>query len=423
MEWLARCLFLLVIIFFPADFAQGKTELIENVDLMIDHTGILDAQAAAQARFEPANRTMALGYSSSTHWVRLRVQPAPDEGEVVLFIRPAMLDDVTFYAPAMAGVEGGMPPDDIGQYHVLAQDWPSAMRGVRIMPPQGGADYLIRITSTGSIWFNVAARQKSEAIIITQRAQVIQITYLTIMFGLLSWALQMLVVTREPMFGWFALMQLAWLVNNTVYLGYSATLVPEISSDMQALILRLSVFAATLLTILFHRAVIIRFQPPYLAVRLFDVQIGLTVIGFVVFWTYDAVLGLQINAVSLGAAPFAFLINAATARTEASPGLATMRAAYTALSLSMLLNAAAVLGVWHSTIIVQYGYVLHGLTTGALMFVILHLHARNLFAEARAAKAKIAAMEHQRQMHQERTQTLAKFIDMLTMRREMPCLS
>ncbi|MCH8466862.1 MAG: sensor histidine kinase [Roseinatronobacter sp.] len=412
--YIIRTLVVCLVLLVPATSGQAKSELIASVGLMADKTALLDVESAARGQYEPSGQTMTRGYSSAAQWARLHILPAPDGGPVVLFVRPPLLDDVTVYAPVTSAPGNPGSAADTVQYQLIQPDWPSSLRGYSLSPPDGGAVYLVRIVSSGSLSINVTAQTTSAANRISVLTDLVHIGYFAIMLTLFLWALRMLMTTREPLFGWFAAMQSVWLLHNFLYFGYLSVLLPKIEHDNLALAFRAAVFIAAMLSIAFHRAVMIRFQPSAFALHLFDVQLGVMFFAFILFWTVDRNLALHINAYCIVAAPFIFMLNVATARKQASPGLITLRITYTLLSVFLLLWVSSLLGYGQKSFASLYGFMIHGLTTGLLMSIILHIHGRNLIAAARDAEAEIAAMEQQRTIEQERTRTLAQFIDMLT---------
>jgi signal transduction histidine kinase len=242
----------------------------------------------------------------------------------------------------------------------------------------------------------------------------VQIGYFVVMLVLLLWALRMHTITREPLFAWFSAMQVMWLVHNFLAFGYDTTLMPGIDRETTTVIFRFAVIVAAILSVAFHRALLSRFRPAILTLRMFDLQLASMLVALVIFSLVDRRLGLQINAYSVAATPFVFLACILTAHHEAPPGLTTMRVIYATLTGTLLLWVFSLLGFSTIRVWALYGFMVHGLSTGTLMFIILHLQGRHLAAVARSAAGQLAAMEHQRNIQREKARTLAEFIDMLT---------
>ena len=409
-----RYLLIALCLLVPCTAVWAQEELITHVEVFADDSADLGIDAVSGMEFAPADHTMSLGYTSAAQWLRLRIMPAPDRHEVALIIRPPMLDSVTVYAPTH-GQPGSTDPAIFGgAYQAIEPDWPSSLRGYHISPPDGGGDYFVRILSSGSMSFDVMARAQPGAIRISLTTDLVQIHYFAIMLILLLWALWMLSVTKERLFAWFAAMQSVWLFHNLLSFGYATMLMPSVAQDTLPMFYRVVVIATSILSIAFHRAMLIRFQPPVWAVRLLDLQLAATLVAFVLFWTIDRRLALTITAYCIAAAPLVFMANAFAARKPASPGLVTMRVIYTLLSIAMMSWVMTLLGVGAIWVLTLYGFMLHGAVTGVLMVTILHLHGRNLAVAAKEAEARISAIEQQRVIQQERTRTLSQFIAMLS---------
>jgi len=390
-----------------------QDELIESVWLMEDPNDSLGVQDVLAGSFEPVNNYLTLGYNTSAQWLRVRILPAADGGDVVLLFRSGAPDTIRFYAQAITGLHETGTDVDVGPYQSLPPIWPSPIRGFRINPPDGGGEYFVKIKSTGTILLNMTAQPMSEAIVTTEQTYIVQIAYLTTLFFLMLWSIQMFTVSGLSLFGWFAVMQFSTLVHNIFYLGYGEKLFSNLSADAIAPLFRLSVFIGAFLTITFHRAVMARFEPSRLAIRLFDVQLCVIAVSFLIFVSFDPMLGLQITVAGLGFSPLVFLVNAATADREIAPGLTKMRIIYGILSASFLLNVLGFLGFAEFKILILYGYLIHGLTTGLLIFLFLHFVSKEVFLDARDAERHLMQIEYQNEIEQDTNRTLSGFIHML----------
>lgn len=409
-----RNVLLSLILLLPATTAKADFDLISNVALFADPTAQMEVETAAQEQFTPTSQTITLGYTTAAQWLRLRIHPAPSGEPVVLLIRPPMLDSVRVYQPILASPDGFGPALATGEYQAVERLWPSSLRGYVIAPPEGGADYFVRIGSAGSIAAHLVALPRSDAIRTSLFNDIFQICYFALMLTLLLWSLRLFSLTGERLFGWFSAMQSIWLLHNILSFGYFDILLTDVANETVITAFRTAVIMASILSIIFHRTLLIRFEPMPLAIRMFDVQLAFMCIAFVIFWTVDRTLALQINAYCIISTPFIFLFNIITARKDVSPGLSTMRTIYTVLSVFLLLWTGSLLGHNNGWMISIHGFIIHGLSTGLLMFIILNRHGQNLFAAGFEAKAEIARIEHQRAVQQEKTNTLAQFIDMLS---------
>lgn len=406
---LLRSLIVSVMLAMTGAAAQADSDLLQHVERLLDPQKEMGIDAVRQADFIPSEETLMLGYLPAAIWLKLRVVPPTDGGEVVVLVRPPILDDVRFYSPVDPGADGAAL-----EYREQPVDWPSSLRGYRINPPEGGADYYLRIASTGSITANITAQSRLAAVRKSLLIDLVQIIYFSVMLVLLLWSLRLLVTTRERLFGWYAAMQGLWLIHNFAAFGYASVLAPAEYSHTIVIFYRTLIIFAAIMSIGFHRAVLIRYKPATLAIRAFDLQLATMVVALLLFWLVDRQIGLKINAYCIAVAPFIFLLNAFTARQQSSPDLRTMRLIYGILSVVLMMWVFSLLGLSKITVFSLYGFMVHGMTTGLLMFIILHLHNRNLIADAQAAKDRLAEVENRRILEVEKTRTLAQFIDMLT---------
>lgn len=403
-----------VVLALIAPSARADIGLISDVSVFADHTAQMPVAAVSQQRFIPTGQTVTVGYTNAAQWFRVRIQPSPSGEPVVLLIRPPMLDNVQVYQPILPSPDDPSASLATEQYEAVERFWPSSLRGYIITPSEGGTEYFVRIGSSGSIAVNLTAVPRANAVQSSLLVEIMQILYLSLMLTLMLWSMRLYTLTRELLFGLFSAMQSVWLFHNILSFGYVEIIFPGLEFEINVLAFRAAVFLASILSIFYHRALLVRFEPIPLATRMFDFQLSLMLIAFVIFWTVDRKLGLQINAYCLFMTPAIFLINIATARKDVSPGLSTVRVIYTVLSVFLILWMSSLLGKNSSWLISLYGFMIHGLSTGLLMFFILHRHGRNLYAAAIDAETEIARIEHQRSIEQAKTQTLAQFINMLS---------
>lgn len=77
-------LMLSVIITASATRALAQNQLIASVASMEDTTAALRIEDVVQQNFRPVGHTVAMGYTTSAQWLRLRILPADDGSDVVL---------------------------------------------------------------------------------------------------------------------------------------------------------------------------------------------------------------------------------------------------------------------------------------------------------------------------------------------------
>ena len=393
--------------------AATQDELIEGVWLMEDPKDSLSVEAVIDGNFQPVTNYLNLGHNSSAQWLRLRILPAVDGGEVVVSFRSGAPDRIRFYAQALTELHELGTHVDPDLYQALTPLWPSPIRGFRIYPPEGGGEYFVEIKSIGRTMLNITAQPTAQALLTTERTFIGQIAYLTAMFFLALWSIQMFTVSRLHLFGWFSAMQLSWLTFNISYLGYGERVFFFLTADMMSPFFRLSVFLAAFLTVTFHRSVMSSFEPSRLVIRLFDIQLCVIAASLITFLSVNPMLGLKITALSFGMTPIVLLMGVVTASKDVAPGLISMRVIYGMISISFLCNVLVLLGIAEVKLFIIYGYMIHGLTTGLLLFILLHMTSNDIFIKARSAENERIKIENQNQIEQDKNQSLSGFMHML----------
>ncbi|OYU19969.1 MAG: hypothetical protein CFE34_02490 [Rhodobacteraceae bacterium PARR1] len=392
----------------------GSASLIRDVGLLRDPTGTMTLDDVLGHTFKPSGQLIIAGYTGAAFWVRLTVLPAPDDAGTVLILRPPTFDHMTLYAPE-ADNSGTWATRNLGgAVPVGAEDWASSLRGFTLEPKADGTVYYLRLETTGSFTAYIEALPKFAAHRQGLMIDFAQITYMSLMLVLMLWSLRMAVLTRESLFWWFAALQAGWLFHNTFYFGYISLAVPNLSQETVFLTFRSAVIGASALSIAFHHTLLRRYDPHWASLRLLEAIILTMLVAFVIFWLGDRTRALQINAVGIALSPIAFFVTAFSTRKSASPGLRTMRVIYALLSGALLLWVLTLVGLFQIGTFSLYGTMIHGTATGVLMAAILHLHAKNLLAEAQNAQTALAALQQRRAYEEEQTLTLMRFIDMLT---------
>jgi signal transduction histidine kinase len=396
----------------PLGYAQ--TELIERVEILEDPTAALTVDQIDMDDFRPAGLMFTEGYTSSAVWLRLKVRGIPGRDDHVLIVRPTTLDKLSLYIPDSTQAGGWHVTHLGGRSPVRDEQWASSLRGFRINPVEDGGVYLLRVATTGSMGVVVTALVEAEAERMGLLIDLRQISYLSVMLVLMIWALRMAVLTKEPQFGWFAAMQGLWTVHNAFHFGYMTIFSSWFQDEHIFVVHRGLVILMSLLTIRFHKAVLVRFAPPPAARLLLDLLMVIMGCALALYVLGYSNAALKLNALAIASTPVVLIVNAFSARKNASPGLITMRVIYAILSATLSIWILALIGVADVGVYSAWGVLIHGLVTGMLMFSILHLHGKNLLADAVSAKVAIVKSEERRRFEQEQNRMLVRFIDMLT---------
>jgi len=401
-----------LVLYVPAGFAA--TELIISVEKLEDRTASFTVEDMINTQFKPASQVLAEGYKSPAYWLRIKVAPSPDGSDVVMIVRPTILDNVTLFQRVKADKGEWAEHPASGTYAPEAQVWPSTQRTFRLPPSTTEVEYYLRVEAVGTIAAYISVLPFLDARLLSLQVNIKQATYLALMLFVLLWAVRMALVTQERLYWLFAITLVVYIVHNIQFFGYVAIIVPPDSRDFFSSLFRTNVFLASIVSVIFHKAVLMRYRPAWFALRLFDVMMIGMIVSMLLFWFGLGSFALQLNAIFVAIAPIVFLLTAFTARQEASPGLGAMRVIYTLLSGALLFWVTAMLGISQVGGSTLYGAMFHGLVTALLMFVILHLHGRNLINNALTARIAMAEMEQRRDTEREQALILEQFINMLT---------
>jgi signal transduction histidine kinase len=388
--------------------------LLARIEMARDPGGQMDVNAAQGLEYKPAGHSIAVGYTGAAIWMRLHILPDPKGDAVVLMVRPPTLDYISLYSPDPDRPGGWKMQSIGGKNPIREEEWISSIRGFVVQPAEGGTTYFLRMVTTGSFAAHFVARPHYDAHRVGLLIDLSQLLYLSLMAVLLVWSQRMAIVTKDRLFQYFALLQALWIVHNAFYFGYVTLFLPQLPSDLIFVVYRGMVFVVSAMSVVFHKMVLRRFAPHRMALLFLDVLIAVMGSGFLIYCLGWHSAGLSINSLAVAATPVAFALNAVTARQSASPGLVTMRVIYLMLSLALMTWVFTLIGLYNTGTFALYGTMIHGTATGVLMFAILHLHGRNVMADAERAQRSLAALEERRAAEAEQTAMLVRFIDMLT---------
>jgi signal transduction histidine kinase len=385
-----------------------------------DRTGTMSITEVVQAKFLPSDPILSKGYTDSAHWLRIVVRPCADGGELVLRIRPAVLDEIKLYEPDPA-VPGGWKTRVTGdRTPYLARERASVVLGFAIKPVEPESVYYLRLKTTGSSILNVEALEPHQAQIKDMWLGMYQMGYLGLMLALLVWAINDYAASRQRVVAWFILHQLAHLIHNFTQMGWLA---PLFASDPSCLVDKLTsivVWANALVGVIFHRTLLRPFAPLRLAMRPFDVII-LVILGALVIMAFGQTrLALHITALMITLCIPVAVVLVFSARREAAPGRRILRTVYSLLAVSMLISLLPILG-WIKAIEWNlYTMSINGLIAASLMFVLLHLRSRQLLREGEQAVLKLALIRQQLDMERSQREMQNRFMSMLNHELKMP---
>ncbi len=394
--------------------AAWGNDLVISRAFLVDRAGTLSIDQVIQSNFQPTGPMLSKGYTDTVHWIRLSVK-APDRDDTVeLRIRPTFLDEVRLYEPDSAN-PGGWKTRVTGDRYSYQDRDRAAVTLVFVVRPQAPQTvYYLRLKTTSASLLHVEALESRVAQTEDMKLLGIQVLYLGVMLWLLSWAVHDYANQRQPITGLFMLCQLAHILYDLAIMGYLAPFLPTQSAPMGDLATSLLVVASTLFGILFHRTLLSLYMPPKLLLHGLDVLIGLAVLDIALIAGGLSRPALEINALSVLAFPLVFLALAFTTRREGMPSRFMLRIFYCLVALPMTASLLSILNLINAGEWLLYAPHIHGLISGGLIFLILHLRSRQLLREGQ--QASLALELTQQHLHMERAQKeeQGRFMVMLT---------
>ena len=154
---LIRCLLLWAISLWP--LIATAQSLISERAYFEDRGGAMGLSEVRQSNFSKAEKSISLGYSHSTLWLRLLVRSPDSAQKLVLHISPATLDEVTLYSPRPEGSEGSA-----GYDAVKLDGWrPLPHQPTLINAPAGLATHYLRVRTSGAVALSVDVMTEAQA--------------------------------------------------------------------------------------------------------------------------------------------------------------------------------------------------------------------------------------------------------------------
>lgn len=382
--------------------------------VLVDPDASLTIDEAVNRTFTPEPSIVTGGYTEAAHWVRIRVRPAEDGGELILRIRPTFLDQVTLFwqDPAKPGRWNEDETGDRTPYQ--ERSLASVPLGFRIHPASGGSTYYIRLETTSSSILDVHAYEPIAAERLNLHFALGMVAYLALMLWALLSAAGELVNGRDRMLHWFLFAQPIYILYTLTITGSLTPFLPEAWSYRIDEITSVLACLVGLASLLFHRALVRPFAPHFLASGLLDMLIVLDTIAVALVLAGIPQPGLQLNAIVMMLVAPTFLLIGFTTTQEAPPGRIWLRIVYTTQTLALVVTNAHYLGLMKATRWSLESSLFMGLLSALAMFLLLHLRGRARRRQAQEAKLQLSLAQQRLEFQNDQMETKRQFLAMLT---------
>lgn len=416
-----RFLFLLLLLSFSAIATAG--------DRVLERAWVDDPEASltlAEVQRLPATPfegILSRGFTGSATWLRLRVDGLPsarDGDQLIVRIRPVYLDRVELFDALDAG---GRPrvAGDHEDWH--AGEFKSLNHGFVIPAATEPRDVWLRLQTTSSSFIHVEVLAPEDA----QQANRLQELLYGLMMGVLLlfflWALLQWLVRRETLMAVFMLSQFMAIIYAATYVGYNRLLLGDLLDN--ALIERLAnlVFCSYVAAgFLFHLFFLGEFKPRRIALWAIALVAGLAYLAELVLLSFGQVQeAMRTNIVVVSLSPI--LIFAATftcrAWSEASddeePAIPrwSLIGYYALMTALMWVATLPALGLADAPELNLHLYLIHGLTTGLLLLVLLQFRAVRIEESRNLAALRARSASQQVEIEKQKAQLQSRFMEML----------
>lgn len=353
--------------------------------------------------------TLARGYTQTVFWVRLEV--AAHAQPQYLRVRPPYLDRVTLYKP---------DPDNSSRWTVSTNGDLVPMRerqvwGVSLLfelPPSDVVQTMyLRLQTRSSSLMNLEvlplqAFQQQEF-----HTMLLQLVLIAVMLGLFIWAAFDYLVNRQRIVGVFLGVQVAQVGYVLAVGGYLPMMVanPLVADQLTSLLVALAVA----ITLVFHRLLMVEFEPSRWALRLLNLMIALSFLSVVSVLAGELQFGLPLNSALVVVLIPLLLWLAFSSKRDSLPGLFALRATYVALALVLCFVMAPIFGLWVSFDLYVWATTTQGLLTGVIMAAFLFRRSMAMQRQSLADQLQLARVQEKLLSEQQRAADQRQFLDML----------
>ncbi len=407
-----RCLWLLVALLLGACSPAARRDAVIHRAWLDDHASELSPEAALALPWTPFHGSLARGYTASTTWVRITIDPAAatsvEEGvdrRLVLRVLPGHLDEVAvFRADRLTEppIRVGDTQPAVGPRHGLL------VHAVVLEAASAPFELLLRVRtqSNHSIDVEVLRWEDSREASIAQHGLVIAYVVFTLM--VMGWAAGAWLARRDRVLGLFFAQQATLLLVALTLLGALRLYGPGWIAPALDRLTSMAIPLSALVSVHFHVHLLADLGVPTRPLRLLRATLTLPILGLLLVVVGQVRAGLFLTHASLPFIMTLMLGNACTVSPRPDPDgggsplaqKAILVASYVAAIAIMLPQSLRVLGLTGGGRWTYGAYCIHGVTNTVLLGALLAFRARQ--ARARHRHAQVLAEQAQREAEAQR---------------------
>ena len=382
------CLLLCVLVTALILSQDPHQNLLRDVGVVEDPTGTLDIEEIERLPFVETGPSVPIGFRFNVHWLRLSIAPDPDGADVLIRLRPVVLDHITLYLPDGSG---GWSRSEAGELvDAEAQSWPSLLRQSLLVPasPRPVTAYLRIDTRSPSTVF-VTAFPYATAL----QVDVWTLGLHVLVFGMKLASILLILLTlpkrRSAVNVMFIALEGGLFVHLMVSLGYARAIFHDLSPVMLDLASGLSVSTVIALSAIFHYTFLGQFEPAGWSRKLAVVPIAFGVLGVALVMGGERQLGLLVSAVCYLCSVPANLCLLGTIRSDAPPGRQSLMIVYALYMPVYVLNFLTSVGLARVDWFYRNSVEISALANSTLFLMLVLLMNRGLNANLEEERQRI----------------------------------
>lgn len=396
--------------------ALAADELVLSRGVLVDpeHSlGIDDVQGKA---FNPVAGPIGRGYTSAAVWLRIEVAPS-DLTELRLVVQPAQLDDLRLYSPTRNrdGEQTGWTQQQLGDQFAFAdrplqEVYPTFAFQPSLAQP---TVLYLRVATTSAMQVHARVFTPAGSMAFDSSVHVFVGIYDGLLLAMMVFALVCWRITRDPLWGLDALLQLASLVFVLFIMGYMAQYLLS-KSPMQAdrgtsLMAATHLFAASL----FFWRFLIAFRAPRWTHFVYLVPIAIYPLQLYWVFTGNPRAAMALNGNLLLLETLGGLVVAWFLRSDDRRLLWMARFLYLALALYILYFILPLLGLARMSELHLYPALLANIFTGVMVQVILARRTQLQIREKWRLEADMRQLDQQLKGEVARHAATSNFLSMM----------
>jgi len=384
----------------------AAADLIISRAMLEDVSGQLTIAKVVGRVTTPAVPAFALGSTKAVHWLRLVVRKPADGERVVLFIRPAYLNEVRLYE-AGAGDPLAWKTRVTGSYYPFrSRDRACVSLGFVVDVAGPEATFYLRLKTRSPSDFSVVALEPAAADRKDHQRDLVVVFFVTAMVLLLFWAILNYLVDPQRAVGLFAVHQAIYTLFGIVATGYLAPFAPAAFPQLVDWINAVLYFAIDFTTLLFVRELFRLYDPPRTMMRGLNLFLSMFPFLLAAFFLGADSIAININTALFKVTWLYFVLMAFVLRAESAPSRRLLRIFFTAVLCSNVISWIARSGVRIALVpnevqVLIQVLIIDGLIIGGLFAMMLHTRARQIQREAQQAALDLLQTQQSLKIEQE----------------------